>query len=136
MSHHAHECRRVADNETAILKADEGDEQADACRNGDLHRIRNGCQDLLAQTGNRKQQEEASIDEDQAERALPGNSHPNAEAEGKERVDAIPGASARGKLVNPAIRTVASAALSAVAVTSAASGIPAFLRMLGFTARM
>ena len=48
----------------------------------------------------------------------------------------IPGARASGKLVKRAISRVATAALRAVAVTSAASGMPAFLRMAGFTARM
>jgi len=48
----------------------------------------------------------------------------------------IPGASASGKFVSRAINVVAIAALNAVAVTSAASGMPAFFRISGFAARM
>ena len=48
----------------------------------------------------------------------------------------MPGASAIGKLVNSAMRVVATAAVIAVTVTRAPLSIPAFARIEGLTARM
>ena len=58
----------VVNDDARVLKADEGDEQADAGGNGRLDRSGNGLENRLAQAGDSQQDENDAIDQNQNQR--------------------------------------------------------------------
>ena len=58
----------VAYDDTGVLHADEGNEQADTGGDGDLDGLRDGVEDDLAEAGDGQQDEDDAVDEDQNQR--------------------------------------------------------------------
>jgi hypothetical protein len=82
------EGRGVGHDDAAVLQPDEGDEEADAAGDGQLQLVRDGLDDLLAHAGDREGEEDAAVDEDQAEGRLPRHAEGEADGEGEVGVDA------------------------------------------------
>ena len=76
-------------DEAGVDEADEGDEQADADRDGDLQLDRHGVEDEAAQAGRGEQDDDEAVDDHEAHRLRPGDLPDDADRE--ERVDAQAG---------------------------------------------
>ena len=81
----------VVNDDARVLKADEGDEQADAGGNGRLDRGGNGVEDHLAQAGDGQQDEDDAIDQNQNQRVCVAQAEAEADRVDKECVQAHAG---------------------------------------------
>ena len=81
----------VVNDDARVLKADEGDEQADAGGNGRLDRGGNGVEDHLAQAGDGQQDEDDAVDQNQNQRVCVAQAEAEADRVDKECVQAHAG---------------------------------------------
>ena len=83
-----HEGRLIPHNETAVLHADERDEEANTGRNRGLHGHRNRIDNQLPDAGEGEEREDDAGDEHRGEACLPGEPHRSADDEREEGADA------------------------------------------------
>jgi hypothetical protein len=79
------------DHNAAVFQADKRDEETDAAGDGQLQLVWDGGDDLLPHAGDREGEEDAAVDEDEAECGLPGHAESEADSEGEIGVDAHAG---------------------------------------------
>ncbi len=75
-------------DDARVFQADEGDENTDAARDGDLQGVGDGVDDFFPHPGEREHEEQHAVDEDHAERLLPRHAGAEADGEGEKGVDA------------------------------------------------
>ena len=86
----------VVNDDARVLKADEGDEQADASGNGRLDCGGNGVEDHLAQAGDGQQDEDDAVDQNQNQRVCVAQAKAEADRVDKECVQAHAGSQSEG----------------------------------------
>ena len=74
------------DNDTGVLQSQKGDKQTDTGGNRHSYRIRQGFEDLFAQTGHSQQNEEYTFRENQYQRIGVGQAEADANGVNKKRV--------------------------------------------------
>ena len=79
---------RVGDDDLGVQQADEGDEQADAGRNGFLQGHGDGVEDSFADIGQRQDDEDNAFKEDGGQGHFPGVAHLQDDRKGEEGVQA------------------------------------------------
>ena len=85
-------------DDARVLQTDEGDEKADARRDGEAKGLRDAVDNLLAHVEGREQDEDDALNKDGGERRLPAVAHTGHEGEGKEGIDAHAGGLGEGQL--------------------------------------
>ena len=88
----------VGQDDPSILQPDEGDEEADACRDSEAEVLRDTAYDLLADVEGGEQDEDDPFDEDGCETSLPAVAHAHNEGEGEEGIDTHAGSLGEGQL--------------------------------------
>ena len=81
----------IAHHQPRMLKADEGDEEADAAGHGGVQFVGNGAQNHLADARSGERQKDDSGEEHRAQRRLPGNVHLDADGVGEIGIQAHAG---------------------------------------------
>ena len=94
----ADEGGRVGDDDFCVTQADEGDEEADACRGAVLEAIGNAVDDLFAHFGEREKEKEEAGEKDDAEGGLPGHAAAQDDGVGEVGVERHAGREGDGKV--------------------------------------
>ena len=68
-------CGLARHDNPCVTKADKGDKQSDARRDGCAYLVRHGIYQLVAQSGDSEQNENQAFDEDSCQRKLPAVTH-------------------------------------------------------------
>ena len=79
---------RVADDEARMLKADEGDEDANTAGDGRIELVGNGVENHLPDAGGGERKKDDAGEEDSAEGGLPGDVHLDTDRVGEIGVEA------------------------------------------------